>query len=75
MGDTKPKFTKDTYVATIEEGRDPGTVIVKVSLPKMCLILMVDCDPLTMRKDFKLNKPYEMRNYTESKRFHFVNQH
>lgn len=31
VGDTKPQFTQSTYSGTIEEERDPGTVIFKVS--------------------------------------------
>lgn len=30
VGDNKPEFNQNTYKGTIEEGRDPGTIIVKV---------------------------------------------
>lgn len=41
VGDTKPQFTQRTYRSTIEEERDPGTVIVKVSLSTRWIILFL----------------------------------
>lgn len=32
VGDTKPQFNQEIYQGTIEEEREPGTVIVKVSV-------------------------------------------
>ncbi|XP_070771479.1 protocadherin Fat 4 [Enoplosus armatus] len=50
IGDSKPQFTQSTYSGTIEEERDPGTMILKVDF------LATGEMPVTLRVDTEADK-------------------
>ncbi|XP_068583517.1 protocadherin Fat 4 [Cebidichthys violaceus] len=51
VGDTKPQFTQRTYSGTIEEERNPGTIILKIDF----LALAAEV-PVTLRVDTQADK-------------------